>query len=230
MSPRIAALDREGQVFVGKVDRGFEMGERAGQPPRPIAVEAAKLAIELAQSVAPLGLGLGRGEIGDRLGLGQVELVVQKRAAGEFAGLGQPQPEPAQCRDNRRQNGAAAVQVELRDILAGKARRRRKPQDESVVEGLACLGIDEPAAARRPRGRKIAGERAHRARGVGAGQPQHRDGGAPGRRRRGEDGVRARQHTLVSPLPGLDPGIHVSERATVIRKTWVAGSRPATGI
>jgi len=53
------------------------------------------MAVELAQGLAALSLGLGGGEVGDRLGLGQVELAVEEGAAGELAGLGETQPLPA---------------------------------------------------------------------------------------------------------------------------------------
>ncbi len=195
-----AVLDRRRQVLVGEVDRGFEMGEDAGQALRPIAIEAAELAVELAQGLTALRFGLGRRKVGDPLGLGEVELAVLKRAAGEFAGFGEPQPEAAERTDDRGKHGAAAVQVEFGDVLAGKARRCGKPQDESVVERVAGrrgrrAGGGAPSARRR----EAAGQRSDRPRRRRAGEAQDGDGGASGRRRRGEDGVRAREH-LLAPL------------------------------
>ncbi len=153
-----AIFDFGRQVLVGEIDRRFEMGEDMGQPPRPVAIEAAQLAIELAQGLAALRLGLGHGEVGDRLGLGQVELAVLKGAAGEFAGLGQAQPEPGQRRDDRGQHRAAAVHMEFGDILAGGAVRRREPQHQRVVERVARCRVDEAAAAGRSRRRDGAGQ------------------------------------------------------------------------
>ena len=88
-------LDLGRQVLVGEIDRRFEMRQKAQQPLAPAAIELAERAVELAQRLAPLRLGFGGGEIGHRLGLGQVELAVQKSAAGEFAGLGEPQTRAA---------------------------------------------------------------------------------------------------------------------------------------
>src|SRR5258705_13282745 len=87
--PADAILDLGRQVLVGKIDRRFEMGEDPGQPIAPAPVEAAELAIELAQCLAALRLGLGRRKIGDRLGLQQIELAVEESAASEFAGFGE---------------------------------------------------------------------------------------------------------------------------------------------
>ena len=91
-----AIFDFRRQILVGEIDRGFEMGEDTGQAMRPVAIKAAERAVELAQCLAALRLGLGRSEIGDRLGLSKVELAVQKRAAGKLPGLSEAQPEPAQ--------------------------------------------------------------------------------------------------------------------------------------
>ncbi len=189
-----------GRSSSGKSIAASRWARSAGQPLRPLAIEAAQLAVELAQSLAALRLGLGRGEVGDRLGLGQVELAVQKGAAGEFAGLGEAQPEPAECRDHRGEHGAAAVQMELGDILAGKARRRRKPQDQRVVERLAGRRIDEPAAPGRARRRQFAGEQRHRPRGIRSGQPQNGNGGTPCRRRRCENRVAVVQPSQSHPF------------------------------
>ena len=70
------AFDLRGQILVGEIDSGFEMGEDMGQAMRPVAIKAAERAVELVQCLAALRLGLGRGEIGDRLGLHEVELAV----------------------------------------------------------------------------------------------------------------------------------------------------------
>src|SRR5579872_6168159 len=88
------SLDRRRQILVGKIDRRLEMRQYPKQTRRPAMVYRPELAIELAQRLAALGVGLGRGEVGDRLGLHQVELAVEKGATGKFAGFGEAQPEP----------------------------------------------------------------------------------------------------------------------------------------
>src|SRR5947207_3409569 len=88
-SPRLRArpnprLDLRRQILVREIDRRFEMRHKPQEPLAPAAIDPAEMAVELAQGLAALRLRFGRREIGDRLGLGQVELVVQKGAAGEF--------------------------------------------------------------------------------------------------------------------------------------------------
>ena len=130
------------------------MGEDAGQSIAPATINIAQFAAELAQGLAALRLGLGRGEIGNRLGLQQVELAVEKGAAGEFAGLGEPRPEPGECLHDRSEHSSAAVQMELHDILAGRAPRPRKPQDQPLIEHLSALRIDEAPPLRDARRRQ----------------------------------------------------------------------------
>src|SRR6516165_442980 len=102
------------------------MSESTRQALAPAAIETAELAVELAQRLAALRLGLGRREIGDGFGLQQIKLAAEKRAAGELAGLGEPQTKPAQYLHNSSEHGATAMQVKLGEILRGDAVRRRE--------------------------------------------------------------------------------------------------------
>ena len=77
------------QVFVGKIDGRLEMRENAGHTVAPAAIESAELTTQLTDCLAALCFGLGRDEVGDRLGLQQIELAIEKSAAGEFTGLGE---------------------------------------------------------------------------------------------------------------------------------------------
>src|SRR6516165_9387975 len=105
-------LDRRRQILVGEVDDGFEMGEEMGQAPTPVTVEGSQFAVELAQSLPPLGLGLGSDEVGDRFRLRQIQLAVEKSAAGELSWLREPQTKAPERFYNRGQDGPAAVQMQ----------------------------------------------------------------------------------------------------------------------
>src|ERR1700730_5586584 len=144
-------LDLGWQVLIGKIDRRLEMGKNAGQAIPPTAVEAAKLAVELAQRLTALRLGLGRGEIGDGFGLQQIELAVEKGPAGKLAGLREAESETGQRPHDRGEHRATAVQMQLGDILPRSAVRPREPQDQPVVEPLSGRGIDKPCPASEPR-------------------------------------------------------------------------------
>ena len=67
------------------------------------------------------------------------------------------QAEAAQHLRDRRQHGAAAVHMQLGDILAGRALRPRKPQHQPVVELLSGGRINEVSALRDTRLWELAG-------------------------------------------------------------------------
>ena len=91
----LAPADLRREVFVRKIDRRLEMRQEPHQAGAPAAVERAERAVHLTQRLTPLRLGFGGGQIGDRFGLGQVELAVEKSAASEFARLREAKPHPA---------------------------------------------------------------------------------------------------------------------------------------
>jgi hypothetical protein len=98
-------------------------------------------------------LGAGVDQVGHRLGLGQVELVVEEGALGELAGLGQAQAGQARlagvgalqrrlqaARQQQLQHHRAAVGLQFQHVFAGVAVRRGKVQRQPVVDGRA-IGI-----------------------------------------------------------------------------------------
>jgi hypothetical protein len=180
-------LDFPGKVLVRKIDCRLEVGEDAGQTTAPATINVTQFAAELPHCLAALRLGLGRGKIGDRFGLQQIELAVEEGAAGEFAGLREPQPEPGEHLHDGSEHGAAAVQMEFRQILASRAPRRGEPQNEPLIERVSVLRIDKAPPLRDPRWRQAAREQRHRPAGIRPRDAQHCDSSASRRRRRCKD-------------------------------------------
>ena len=86
-------------------------------------------------------------QVGEAFDRGEIELAVLEGAAGELAGLGRPQAVKRRERSKRRgDHRAAAVQLQLGDVLAGLARGRRKPQRQRLVDGL--FGVRDRACGR----------------------------------------------------------------------------------
>ena len=124
------------------------MGEHAHQPCAPLLGQRTERAVELATRLAALRLGLGGDEVGKAFDLRQIELAGIEGAARELARLRQPQArQRAERRDQRGQHGAAAMHVQLADILAGEAAGCRKPQREAVVDDGAPSGSRKRARA-----------------------------------------------------------------------------------
>jgi hypothetical protein len=142
------------------------------------------------RAAARAAVALGRvDQVGDALGLREVELAVQERAAGELARLGDARAERDAAREQQAHRGGAAVPVELDDGLAGVRRRRGKRDREPLVDRRAVRVAErrERSMARRQR---RAGDRVrdrHHARG-GAGYADDADAAATGRRRDRGDG------------------------------------------
>src|ERR1700722_15746679 len=121
------------QALFGKVDLGFEPRLGLQQPLAPILIDLRRRARSLAQRLAALRRGFGRDQVGHAFGLGQIELAVQKGAAGELARLGQAQTRHlAQGIEQRRRHRAPAMEVELGHVLAGVARRRREIERDAA--------------------------------------------------------------------------------------------------
>ena len=105
------------------------------------------------QRRAALRFGLGREQIGEPLGLGEVDPAILEGAAGELARLGGAQPlDPAERRQHRRDHRAAAMEMQLGDILAGRAGRARESELPAHYQGLR-----RPIAKPRQRRRRGSG-------------------------------------------------------------------------
>jgi len=165
------------------------MRKYAGQAITPAAVAAAELAIELTERLAALRLGLGGNEIGNGFGLQQIELAVVKGPAGELSRLGEPQPEAAQRLHDGGEHGAAAVHMEFGDVFPGGAARAREPQYQRVIEPLSGRGVDQAPSYRSARWRQLARDVLDGAPAIRPTEAENGDGGATGRRRRGENRV-----------------------------------------
>ena len=122
------------------------MRERGKAQGAPILVEPVQRTVHLLQRQTPLLLGFGRDQIGDALGLGEVELAVLEGAARELAGLGQPaEAEPPDRLQRGTDDGAASVQVQLGHHFAGLGIGRLEPHRQAAVDRLAAQRIVERA-------------------------------------------------------------------------------------
>jgi hypothetical protein len=147
-----------------------------------------ELAVERAERGARRGGRAARDEVRDGLGLEEIELVVQKRAQRELAGLGRPRAERVGVCEQRVAHDPAAVAVQLDDVLAGVGARRGEIEHEAAVERLAARA-PERAELGVAGARVDAGERrADRARRW-AGDPHDRDRAAAGGGGQGRDRV-----------------------------------------
>ncbi len=76
-------------------------------------------------------------QVGNRLGLCEIELVVEICAAGKFARLCKTRAKLKAAGEQELQNHRAAVSLEFQHIFAGEGIGRRKVEQDSLVEGDA---------------------------------------------------------------------------------------------
>jgi len=153
-----------------------------------------ELARERARGAARGGLGARIDQVGHGLGLGQVQLVVEKRPLGEFPGLRGAQARQREsghlqaARKQELQHHRPAMRLQLEHVLAGVAARRGKPQREPPVDGLAAR-IRERQVMHLARLRIAAEQRPHEARQGPSRDAHDAHRAAPRGRGDGDDGI-----------------------------------------
>ena len=135
--------------FVGKIDPRLDQGQRLDQSPPPRLGAVADQAFELTKGQAALRLRFGGDEIGQALDRREIEPAILEGAAGELAGLGRPAAlDHRQRIEHAGNDRLAAVKLQLGDVLAGLAVRRRKPQRQRFVDDFAARRIAHPRQRR----------------------------------------------------------------------------------
>jgi hypothetical protein len=194
-----------------------------------IASARAIKALEVLVRLPALRLRLGRDQVGEPFDRGPIHAAVFERAAGEFAGLGLAQAvELSQRRENRRDHGAAAVDLQLGRVLAGLAVRPGEPQHQAFIDGIAACGIAHARQRRASRLRHPADhlfQREARARTTDANDRDRRRRSAGGE---GEDGVSVGGHVLDGMLkvrPNRAPSRQPSTSSANIKQVLLGFSR-----
>src|SRR6202521_6854 len=136
-------------ALIGKIDGRFHERHRLDQPGAPRLDLARQRAAVLCHGLTALRRGLRRDQIAEALHRSKIELVVGKRPACEFARLCRSKSiNSAKYLKDGGKNGAAAMQVQLRHVLAGFASRRRKPEHESGVDHAPARRFTKGCTAR----------------------------------------------------------------------------------
>ncbi len=131
-------VGEEIDLLLRKIDGRFDVHARLGHGLGQRIHRDGKLALHRTQRGAR---GLDRAavdQIGDRFGLGQVELVVEESAAGELARLGHASAELQCAREQHVHDDGPAVTVQLENVFASERGRRGEIQREPIVE---CVSV-----------------------------------------------------------------------------------------
>ena len=114
----------------GRLDVGAQVDHRLGEP----AHHGGELALQRAHRRARRLARAGVDQIRDRLGLRQIQLVVEEGALREFPGLRAACAELERAPDQRLHHHRAAVAVQLEHVLAGVGVRRGKEERKPRIE------------------------------------------------------------------------------------------------
>ena len=169
-----------------RLDVSAQVDHRVGQP----AHHGGELTLQRAHGGACRLARAGVDEVGDRLCLREVQLVVEERALREFPRQGAPRAELRHPRHQRLEHQRSAVAVQLEDVLAGVGMRPGEEEREAGIDRL-LRGIEEASEAGAARQRQLAEQY-----GGDLGDPRTRDADDPdpassGRGGRRHDGIGA---------------------------------------
>ena len=110
------------------------MGKKGCKTCCPVLAQGGEAAPGQAECLTGLRRGLGLDEVDHPLGGGEILPPVQHGATGELPGLGRTGAERHEGRSDALHDGGAAVQVQLRAVLAGVGSGSGKPKHQRVVE------------------------------------------------------------------------------------------------
>jgi len=141
-------------LLVGKVDGGLDVGSK----PRDLRLQSGdargEFPLHRAHRGARGGRGAGIDEIGDRFGLGDVDLAVEKCPFAELAGPRHAAAKFEEPLQHQVEHQCAAVALKLQDVFAGERGGRRKIQGQALVQAPA-LRVEKARQPRMPWRRKL---------------------------------------------------------------------------
>jgi len=118
-----------------------------------------QLAAQLGQGLTALVVGFGVNQVGDRLGLGEIQASALEGPTSEFPRLGWDQSQVPQRLAHPLDHSGAPVQMQLGAIFAREARRGGKPKHQGFIKDSAVGWIAQMSEARPPRPGQGAAER-----------------------------------------------------------------------
>ncbi len=125
--------------FLGEIERGLDVDAQLDDRSTS-ACTCWKTALQRTHRRARGRAAAGFDQVGDGLGLGQVDLAVQKCALGEFPGPRQAAPSDRPLQQHV-QHDRPAVRLQLDAILPAETVRRPEVETQTVI--YACLGIEK---------------------------------------------------------------------------------------
>ena len=153
----IGAIQRIELLF-GEIERRLHQHAQFDQLPQQFRDRSRELASQRAQRAARSAIGCGLDQVGDALGLRQVELVVEKCAAGKFTRLSRARAQLEAALEQHLHHHRTAVSLQLEHVLARVRMRRGEIKRDAIVDGGA-LRVEEDRPDRAARRGHLAEQR-----------------------------------------------------------------------
>ncbi len=167
--------------------------------PRQVVKGAARAAFEVMESLSPLILRSGLDQIGNPFRLHEVDLAVAEGPSRELSRVGGTHAgKRTQGGEQGLDDGAPAVDMKLRNILAGVRSGRGEPHDDSPVDRQSGRTAFELAQRCTPGRRHAAGDFFDNRPGFGSTDPYHGYAGHTGARRQCVNSIRGVHAALES--------------------------------
>ena len=122
-------------TLVRKIDRRLEARDQVEQCRIDLADRLRQRPLKLVERRACLQRCDGVDQIGDRLGLRQIDPAVEERPQRELPRLGETRSTRGSRGDDRAQHDRAAVCAELDDVVARVRMRGGKESGDDVIDG-----------------------------------------------------------------------------------------------
>ena len=181
------------QRLVGEVDRRFHVHPDRQQRLHQRRNPAREHAVQRTPGRAGRLHVAGGDQVGDGLGLGQVELAVEERAFAELARAGLAGTQRDAARHQLAQHDRAAVRLQFGHVLAGEAGGTGEIQRDPVIQ-QGAVGIAETCVMRDARRQGPGADGFGDQPRLRPGQPHDTDPARPGRAGDGNDGLGVRIH------------------------------------
>ncbi len=183
-------VTEEVDFFFGEVDGRFDVDAKIDDRFGESLHHRRELTLQRAHRGPRRFTRAGVDEIGDGLGLREIQLLIEEGALSEFAGEGAARTQLQHASDQCFDDDRAAVTLQLQNVFAGIGMRRRKEQRHAGIDGILILG-QKPREGRPPRRRQISENHRGDLRRLRTGDPHDPHASAPGRRRGGNNRVGA---------------------------------------
>ena len=190
------AIGEEIDLLLGKVDGGLHIDAQLDQLLAQLVHAPREFTLQRAQGIARRLGRAGLDQVGDGLGLRQVQLVVKEGALAELARSRLPRAQGQAAVQQQIEHHRPAMPLQFQHILAGERMRAGEEQQDALVQHLA-LGVAPGTVMGVARARRAAAQRLGDRQGQRPGNPHDADAPTTLGGGDGGDGVTAVHGTFL---------------------------------